>query len=544
MIFLGSVFEVEVNHQEDMLNFEDRSASRQFSVLRGSVQKGNVFLVVGEGNYRKEPDSYFEARTLNKIKGSHHLWGLAISTISCGIFESWNIYLDGQGWGSLLVSTVVVFIMYLCLTSCISELSCALPQTGGAYSFARTALGSTGGFITGLTQTIEFVLGVSLSGLFVAINANKILLELTNGKTSLNLSLWLSLSYIFNVILNFGGISVSLNFCFLGAIVSISSLLILFFSAFIVGKFSWNNIFKVKDNDQNISTDFFPNGTSEIFTLLPSSVIFFIGMEDISLIAEEIDRATQIIPSTLRSSTLTAGCMALIVLIIVPGVASMINLGELENPILQALNIIFPFKESQILFSCLSFAVNLASFNGFIFAASRNIYALSRAGYYPRFVSLTSTVNGAPYVAIILSTLLAYLLAMIPTIFLGLPEINLIKYMLLMCIFAAVLTYILQMLSYMILKWCKPNIPRPYNAPYGIFASGYALVIAFTISLVVVQDEESHKPFIFLGVFYLLTVLSYCIFSKKGLVLSPEEIAALRYRTEGYLSRYSDTDEI
>ena len=173
MIFLGSVFEVEGNHQEDILNFEDRSASRQFSVLRGSVQKGNVFRVVGEGNYRKEPDSYFEARTLNKIKGSYHLWGLAISTISCGIFESWNIYLDGQGWGSLLVSTVVVFIMYLCLTSCISELSCALPQTGGAYSFARTALGSIGGFITGLTQTIEFVLGVSLSGLFVAINANK-----------------------------------------------------------------------------------------------------------------------------------------------------------------------------------------------------------------------------------------------------------------------------------------------------------------------------------------------------------------------------------
>ena len=40
----------------------------------------------------------------------------------------------------------------------IAEMSPALPHTGGAYSFARTAMGPWGGFVTGLAENVEYIL--------------------------------------------------------------------------------------------------------------------------------------------------------------------------------------------------------------------------------------------------------------------------------------------------------------------------------------------------------------------------------------------------
>ena len=48
--------------------------------------------------------------------------------------------------------------MYVGLCFSIAELSPALPHTGGAYSFGRTAFGPWGGFLTGLAESIEYVL--------------------------------------------------------------------------------------------------------------------------------------------------------------------------------------------------------------------------------------------------------------------------------------------------------------------------------------------------------------------------------------------------
>ena len=58
----------------------------------------------------------------------------------------------------MFLGTILITIMYLGLTYSIAEMSPALPHTGGAYSFARTAFGPWGGFITGVAENIEYVL--------------------------------------------------------------------------------------------------------------------------------------------------------------------------------------------------------------------------------------------------------------------------------------------------------------------------------------------------------------------------------------------------
>ena len=47
--------------------------------------------------------------------------------------------------------------MYFGLCYSIAEMSPALPHTGGAYSFARSAMGPWGGFVTGVAENIEYV---------------------------------------------------------------------------------------------------------------------------------------------------------------------------------------------------------------------------------------------------------------------------------------------------------------------------------------------------------------------------------------------------
>ena len=64
-----------------------------------------------------------------------------------------------EGFDRRLVERyLIVAVMYVGMCFSIAEMSPALPHTGGAYSFGRTAFGPWGGFITGLAESIEYVL--------------------------------------------------------------------------------------------------------------------------------------------------------------------------------------------------------------------------------------------------------------------------------------------------------------------------------------------------------------------------------------------------
>ncbi|MBW2723062.1 MAG: amino acid permease, partial [Deltaproteobacteria bacterium] len=108
--------------------------------------------------YQSTEPGYFEKRGLRRFAGVWSLWALGVGAVISGDFFGWNFGLLAGGFGGLLVATVIVAVMYIGLCFSIAELSPALPHTGGAYSFGRTAFGPWGGFITGLAESIEYVL--------------------------------------------------------------------------------------------------------------------------------------------------------------------------------------------------------------------------------------------------------------------------------------------------------------------------------------------------------------------------------------------------
>lgn len=58
----------------------------------------------------------------------------------------------------MLAALAIMTVLFLGLCCGIAEMSPALPHAGGAYSFARTAMGPWGGYIRGLAENMEYIL--------------------------------------------------------------------------------------------------------------------------------------------------------------------------------------------------------------------------------------------------------------------------------------------------------------------------------------------------------------------------------------------------
>src|SRR5678816_3742371 len=122
----------------------------------------------------------------------------------------------------------------------------------------------------------------------------------------------------------------------------------------------------------------------------------------------------------------------------------------------------------------------VASFHTILFAQGRQIYSLSRAGYFPRFLSITHGRHKTPHVALIAGSPVA--LALMLALWFGMGAekgASVIQGMLLnMAVAGAMLSYLLQAVSFIILRRRLPGLKRPYRSPLGIAGAVVTLVIA------------------------------------------------------------------
>ena len=104
-------------------------------------------------------EDYFALRQFKKgAVGWLLLVGLGVAYVISGDFAGWNFGLAQAGWGGMFIATIVVAFMYLCMCLAMSEMSTMLPTAGGGYSFAWTAFGPFGGYLTGSAILIEYAI--------------------------------------------------------------------------------------------------------------------------------------------------------------------------------------------------------------------------------------------------------------------------------------------------------------------------------------------------------------------------------------------------
>ena len=182
---------------------------------------------VGSVTYKEVDEEYFKQRGLRRHAGVWSLWALGVGAVISGDFYGWNAGLATGGFGGLLIATAVIAVMYYGLCYCIAEMSPALPHTGGAYSFARSAMGPWGGFLTGLAENMEYVITPAVVVAAMGVLMHDIMADLFNisGEPFWNSEpFWWAVFYVIFVGINIIGIEATMRFTIAITIVALGIL--------------------------------------------------------------------------------------------------------------------------------------------------------------------------------------------------------------------------------------------------------------------------------------------------------------------------------
>jgi ethanolamine permease len=500
---------------------------------------------VGSVAYREASPAYFAKRALKRHAAFWSLWSLGVGAVISGDFYGWNLGLGTGGFGGLLIATIFIALMYYGLCFSIAEMSPALPHTGGAYSFARSAFGPWGGFITGLAENMEYVItpAVVVGAMGLLMTAVVDTLMHNSSTPAWNSPIvWFIVFYVVFVAINIRGIVATMRFTVIVNAIALGILAVFFLSVIFSGKMDFNLLFNIKpDAGQSY---FLPHGIVGIFTSIPFAIWFYLAIEELPLAAEESHDPKRDIPrATIWGLTTLVGTGALIFLLNPAVGGGSAALGTSGTPLFDGFKAVYGDNAGSAILALIGLLGLLASFFTIIYAYGRNTYSLSRAGYFPHFLSETHPTLKTPHIALIAGGIVGCALAIL-VYQLGfskgfLPG-QIVGALLNMAVFAAVISYAMQCFSFIMLRRRLPNITRPYRSPVGVWGAGFAGVIA-VISLISLYLNTSYRPGV-VGtlIYFLIGVAYFAIVGRHRLVLSPEEEFALTQgehghpETEGY----------
>ncbi|MFE9563835.1 ethanolamine permease [Streptomyces sp. NPDC006487] len=466
-------------------------------------------------------DGYLERRTLRRgSAGWLLLTGLGVAYVVSGDFSGWNIGLAQGGFGGLAIATVLMGAMYACLVYSLAELSAILPTAGGGYGFARRALGTWGGFLTGTAILIEYILAPAAIAIFIGDYVESLnLFGLTSGWP-----VYLACFAVF-IGIHLWGVGEALSFSLVVTAIAVIALVV-----FAVGAFTQFD----PANLDNIAVDttaagagsWLPLGILGIWAAFPFGMWFFLGVEGVPLAAEEAKDPVRSVPRALSISMGILVLLALVTFLASTGARGADAIKDAGNPLVVALEGDPGLSWLKTFVNYAGLAGLVASFFSLIYAGSRQLFALSRAGYLPRFLSLTSK-RKAPYLGLLIPGAIGFALAAATG---NGPR------MLNMAVFGATISYALMALSHIVLRRREPGLERPYRTPGGIATSTVAFVLALS-ALVATFLVDKDAAFIALAV-YAVALAYFAFYSRHHLVASaPEEEFAALAEAEAELSR-------
>ncbi len=416
---------------------------------------------VSQGAAVDETADYFAKRKLKKgSAGWLLLAGLGVSYVISGDFSGWNLGLAQGGWGGLAVAFVLMGLMYGCMVFGLAEMSSALPTAGAGYGFARRALGKLGGFATGMAILIEYSLAPAAISVFIGSYVDS--LGLFPG---LNPIVVYAVCFALFIGVHLIGAGEALKLMF--AITAVALVALVVFVVGMVPYFDVSNLFDMVPDGSAGSNEFFPFGISGIVAALPFGIWFFLAVEGVPLAAEEADDPRRDLPKGIIVAMTILIITGLAVLLLVSGGAGSAAMAESGSPLPDALNAVGQTGLATFV-NYVGLAGLVASFFSIVFAYSRQLFALSRAGYLPRWLSKTNN-RQTPTWALIVPGCIGFLLASI------LQDGNILIDI---AVFGAAISYALMNLSHIVLRIKEPDLPRTYRTPGGVVTTGIAFVLS------------------------------------------------------------------
>lgn len=474
--------------------------------------------------YVQVAPAYFERRGLKRYAGIWSLWALGVGAVISGHFSGWNLGLAVGGWGGMLIAGAIMAAMFMALSFCIAEMSAALPFNGGSYPFARFALGPFWGFASGLCEHIEYVLTPAVICYFIGAYLGAIL------GPDLPEQVWWVGTYAVFLALNMLGVALTFRFTLVVTLMSLAVLL--FFCAAALPHVDFARwAMNIGPDGSELAGGhgaFLPMGWSGVLAALPFAVWLYLAIEELPMAAEESIDPVRDMPKGIVLAMVTLILTALLMVLINPAVSGVgaYALARSAEPVLDGFRAIFGTVSADIL-GLIALSGLVASFHAILFAQGRQIFALSRSGYLPGFLSLTNGRRKTPVRAMLAGTAFGLTIMLGLSISLGQSSAGpLIGSVLLnMAVFGAMLSYLTRAAAFLALRRNHPDLPRPYRSPLGRLGAWLTIAICLVTLACQIRDASFVQ-----GSFWVMVWLSaggvyYWAVARHRLVLSPDEQA-------------------
>jgi ethanolamine permease len=408
---------------------------------------------------------------LKRVLKPIHLWAIAVGLVISGEYFGWNF-----GWGvagtiGFLIATLVITVMYITFIFSYTELTAAIPHAGGAFAYAYRAMGPFGGLLAGYATLIDFLfatpaiaaaLGAYLHFLYPAIPV-------------------IPSALLFNVLfilINLSGVKESATFSVFITILAVLELLL--FMGVVGPHFKMVNYVR----------DPMPFGWGGVFAALPFAVWFYLAIEGVAMVAEEVKEPKRNIPIGYITGLSTLIFLALGVMILTGGITDWHRLSTVLDPLPESIALALGKANGLTkIFAGIGLFGLIASFHGTILASSRQVYAMARSGYLPGFLSKLNHKFKTPYWALVFGGIIS---------FFALWADNTAEYIVIISAMGAVFMYMMSMISLFILRKKEPDLERPFISPFYPVFPAVALIIS-AVSLFAIIYYHFGLSLIFFG---------------------------------------------
>jgi ethanolamine permease len=421
---------------------------------------------------------------LKRVLKPTHLWAIAVGLVISGDYVGWNTGLASSGALGLIIATLGVTVLYVCFIFSFTELTTAIPSSGGPFAYASRALGPFGGYIAGFATLVDFVfappaiargIGDYVNSQFPSVSKEVVAVGACLLFGLLN-AVGVGLAATFELLITGAAVIELVVYCGLtGPHVQMSRLL---------------------------AAPLLPGGWYGVFTAIPLAIWFYLGIEGVAMSAEEVIEPRKNIPRGYIAGIVTLVVLALATLICTAGVVPLAQLAAEQNdkPLLTGLQaVISPDSRFSHFMAYLGLCGLVASLHGLIMGASRQVYALARSQYLPRWLAYVHPRFRTPLFAIALPVLVGAAASHFDT-----------TVVIDLAVLGAVVLYIISMVSLFVLRRREPQLERPFRAPFyptfpaiALGLSCVALVAVCASTWASTKIWETRVPLIFAALFML-----------------------------------------
>ncbi|MYM33614.1 ethanolamine permease [Duganella sp. FT50W] len=432
---------------------------------------------------------------LQKSLGTFQLWGIAVGLVISGEYFGWSYGWASAGTLGFIITALCVAVMYITFIFSFTELTTSIPHAGGPFAYSKRAFGPLGGYLAGAATLIEFVFAPPAIALAIGAYLNVQFPTIDPKLAAVG-------AYLVFMTLNIVGVQIAASFELLMALLAIFELLV--FMGVVAPGFSMTNFTKGGwAGHDSFSALAIPG----MFAAIPFAIWFFLAIEGVAMAAEEAKEPSRSIPIAYITGIITLVLLAIGVMVFAGGAGDWTKLANINDPLPQAMKLIVGEHSKWLhMLVWLGLFGLIASFHGIILGYSRQIYALAREAYLPRYLAAVHPRFKTPHRAIIAGGVVG-IAAIYSDELIKFGGQTLTANIVTMSVFGAITMYILSMLSLFKLRRAEPAMARPFRAPFFPLFPAIALAGACVCMVTMIY----YNPLIF-GLFAAFLAVGYGFF--------------------------------